>query len=58
MRNDWLDRPTNVVSIIPGHLLPVCAAFTLWVQLFSGCGVTVQLGFWLDGEVQCVGLPR
>jgi hypothetical protein len=37
-------------------LLPVCAAFTLWIQLFSGCGVTVQLAFWLDGEVQCVGL--
>jgi hypothetical protein len=34
------------------------AAFTLRVQLFSGCGVTVQLEFWLDGEVQCVGFSR
>jgi hypothetical protein len=37
-------------------LLPVCAAFTLVFRLFSSCGVTVQLEFWLDGEVQCVGL--
>ena len=39
-------------------LLPVFAAFTLGFRLFSGYGVTVQLGFRLDGEVQCVGLSR
>jgi hypothetical protein len=42
----------------PDDLLPVCAAFTLRVRQFSGCGVTVQLEFRLDGEVQCVGLSR
>jgi hypothetical protein len=41
----------------PDDLLPVYAAFTLMIRLFS-CGVTVQLELRLDGEVQCVGLSR
>ncbi len=53
--NNCLAAPSRPLKL---HLLPVFSAFTLGARLFSVCGRTVQLGFRLDGEVQCVGSSR